>query len=68
MSNGSGSSVADEWILIARKDWKRAERNLKDQDSEAAGFFLQCQREPDFGVTSVNYNFAELLLRAEQPP
>jgi len=25
------------------------------------------QREPDFGVTSVNYAFAELLARAEQP-
>jgi SNF2 family DNA or RNA helicase len=25
------------------------------------------QREPDFGVTSVNYNFAELLLRSESP-
>ena len=25
------------------------------------------QREPDFGVTSVNYNFAELLARAEGP-
>ncbi len=25
------------------------------------------QREPDFGVTSVNYNFAELLARAEVP-
>jgi hypothetical protein len=25
------------------------------------------QREPDFGVTSVNYDFAELLTRAEQP-
>ena len=25
------------------------------------------QREPDFGVTSVNYNFAELLERAEAP-
>ena len=24
-------------------------------------------REPDFGVTSVNYNFAELLGRAEEP-
>ncbi len=23
------------------------------------------QREPDFGVTSVNYNFAELLERSE---
>lgn len=25
------------------------------------------QREPDFGVTSVNYTFAELLARAEAP-
>jgi hypothetical protein len=25
------------------------------------------RREPDFGVTSVNYNFAELLERAEAP-
>ena len=25
------------------------------------------QREPDFGVTSVNYDFAELLARAQQP-
>jgi hypothetical protein len=25
------------------------------------------QKEPDFGVTSVNYNFAELLERAEAP-
>ena len=24
-------------------------------------------REPDFGVTSVNYDFAELLTRAEAP-
>ena len=25
------------------------------------------QREPDFGVTSVNYNFSDLLARAEVP-
>jgi len=25
------------------------------------------QREPDFGVTSVNYDLAELLERAEEP-
>lgn len=30
MNSGSGTSVADEWMLIARKDWRRAERNLKD--------------------------------------
>jgi len=41
VSSSSGTSVADEWMQIARKDWRRAERNLKDRDSEAAGFFLQ---------------------------
>jgi hypothetical protein len=25
------------------------------------------QREPDFGVTSINYNFAELMARAAEP-
>ncbi len=25
------------------------------------------QREPDFGVTSINYDFGELLARAEEP-
>jgi hypothetical protein len=25
------------------------------------------RREPDFGVTSVNYDFGELLLRAQEP-
>ena len=25
------------------------------------------QREPDFGVTSVNYDFVDLLVRAEEP-
>ncbi len=25
------------------------------------------QREPDFGVTSVNYDLSELLARAEEP-
>jgi hypothetical protein len=31
--------------------------------------YLRCpfQREPDFHVTSVNYNFPELLARAEAP-
>ena len=41
MSSDSGASVADEWLQIARKDWRCAERNLKDRDSEAGGFFLQ---------------------------
>jgi len=39
-----------------------------DGDSHRVHYLRQpFQREPDFGVTSVNYDFAELLTRAEQP-
>ena len=69
MSTDSGASVADEWMQIARKDWKRAERNFKDHDSSHQVHYLRppFQREPDFHVTSVNYSFPELLDRAEPP-
>jgi hypothetical protein len=69
VSSGSGASVADEWVQVARKDWRRAERNLKDRDSSHQVHYLRCpfQREPDFHVTSVNYNFSELLARAVAP-
>ena len=46
MSAHSGASVADEWLQIARKDWRRAVRNLKDRDAEAAGLFLMAERYP----------------------
>ena len=37
-------------------------------DTHRAHYLRQpFQREPDFGVTSVNYDFAELLARAEVP-
>ena len=39
-----------------------------DGDSHRVHYMRQpFQREPDFGVTSVNYNFAELLSRAKAP-
>jgi hypothetical protein len=39
-----------------------------DGDSHHVHYVRQpFQREPDFGVTSVNYDFAELLARAEVP-
>jgi len=39
-----------------------------DGDSNRVHYMRQpFQREPDFGVTSVNYDFAELLSRAEAP-
>ncbi|MEO6325761.1 MAG: helicase-related protein [Thermoanaerobaculia bacterium] len=39
-----------------------------DADTHRARYLRQpFTREPDFGVTSVNYDFAELLMRAESP-
>ncbi|MDI6726822.1 MAG: DUF3883 domain-containing protein [Smithellaceae bacterium] len=39
-----------------------------DSDSHRVHYIRQpFQREPDFGVTSVNYDFAELLARAKPP-
>jgi hypothetical protein len=41
---------------------------LTGDDSHQAHYIRQpFGREPDFGVTSVNYDFAELLARAEEP-
>lgn len=39
------------------------------QDGACKPYYLRqpFRREPDFGVTSVNYNFAELLVRAGEP-
>jgi hypothetical protein len=36
-----------------------------DGDSHRVTACVSPQREPDFGVTRVNYDFAELLARAE---
>jgi len=57
VSSGSGASVADEWILIARKDWRRAERNLTDRDAEAAGFFLQQSLEKYLKAFLLKHNW-----------
>ncbi len=35
------SLLPEDWKKIARKDWDRVKRNLRDRDSEAAGYFLQ---------------------------
>ena len=40
---------------------------LTDTDHRVHYVRRPFQREPDFGVTSVNYDFPELLARAEQP-
>lgn len=33
--------ILEEWKKIARTDWQRVKRNLRDKDASAAGFFLQ---------------------------
>jgi len=35
------SLLPPDWLKIAHKDWTRIHRMLKDEDAEAAGFFLQ---------------------------
>ena len=57
MSNDSGPSVYGEWIRVARKDWRRAERNLKDRDVEAAGFFLQQSLEKYLKAFLLKHNW-----------
>lgn len=39
------SLIPEEWKIVARKDWDRVKRNLKDNDIEAASFFLQQSME-----------------------
>lgn len=39
------SGEFEDWIKIARKDWERAKRNLRDKDQESSGFFLQQSME-----------------------
>ena len=41
MNNQHDFMDPKEWKKIARKDWERVERNLRDDDAEAAGFYLQ---------------------------
>lgn len=48
MKKTPGASVSNEWKAIARRDWSRVRRNLRDQDIEAAAFFLQQSLEKYF--------------------
>ncbi|MBI4527693.1 MAG: HEPN domain-containing protein [Deltaproteobacteria bacterium] len=57
MSADPGASVAEEWVQIARKDWARAQRNLRDRDTEAAGFFLQQSLEKYLKAFLMNHNW-----------
>lgn len=41
MSSGAAAPIHEDWNAVARKDWARLHRNLRDGDAEAAGYFLQ---------------------------
>ncbi|MGH7862901.1 MAG: helicase-related protein, partial [Candidatus Dormibacteraceae bacterium] len=56
------------YSLNQPEDYILAIVELFDGDSHRVHYLRRpFQREPDFGVTSVNYDFAELLRRAEAP-
>jgi SNF2 family DNA or RNA helicase len=56
------------YSLNKPEDFILAIVEFTDNDKHRAHYLRQpFQREPDFGVTSVNYDFAELLARAEPP-
>jgi HEPN domain-containing protein len=57
VSGKTADSVADEWLRIGRKDWRRAERNLKDRDPEAAGFFPQQSLEKFLKAFLIKHNW-----------
>lgn len=41
MKPHKNAQVTEEWKKIARLDWQRMQRALRDEDSILAGFFLQ---------------------------
>jgi HEPN domain-containing protein len=41
MKKHENSLAPEDWKKVAKKDWERIARNLRDNDPEAAGFFLQ---------------------------
>ncbi len=41
MKKHEDSLIPEDWKNIARKDWERVKRNLRDNDPESAGFYLQ---------------------------
>jgi HEPN domain-containing protein len=41
LSNPAESSYDEDWLAIARRDWKRVHRALHDDDSELAAFLLE---------------------------
>ena len=56
------------YSLNKPEDFILAIVEFRDDESHRVHYLRRpFRREPDFGVTSVNYDFAELLTRAEAP-
>jgi len=41
MKDRENSLIPEDWKKVPQKDWERMKRNLRDNDAEAAGYFLQ---------------------------
>lgn len=57
MKKNTEPSVADDWLVIARKDWRRIERNLRARDVEASAFFLQQSLEKYLKAFLLNHQW-----------
>ncbi len=57
MKNNKIIVNTEEWIKIARKDWKRMKRSLRADDAEASGFFLQQSLEKYLKAFILNYGW-----------
>ena len=41
MKKHEDSLVPEDWKKVAQKDWERIKRNIREDDAEAAGYYLQ---------------------------
>lgn len=61
MSEEGPKSSIEEWIKAARKDWERAKRNLREEDTDAAGFYLQQSLEKYLKAFLLQYGWPLVL-------
>lgn len=57
MKKIENSLYPEDWKRIARKDWERMKRNLRDKDAEAAGYFLQQSLEKYLKAFLLQHNW-----------
>lgn len=57
MKKIENSLYPEDWKKIARKDWERMKRNLRDKDAEVAGYFLQQSLEKYLKAFLLQHNW-----------